>query len=533
MSSIHQPEPHLAILEIARRLLGASSACICGFDRAGDLIEIARDDSIASEITAECVRAVCNATDSLYLKRTDTSIDIGIALENDLALLAHIPLSGSETELRELAPYLAVCARTILLNQPLQTRRRDLPDRRLCAAHIGRLIDTTSGESRKTSFSVLEIDLDHLNALNLRYGWETSNRVIDESITRIQAILPAQAHLAYAGGGNILVVSPPGLSLVTTRTLIANIRQALSPEILIDRGEIQPSFSIGWALFPDDGDNAAALLQAVDAAVNDIRQNGGAHERRATLSGTAALIGSSGLERDLMQAVERGELSLNWMPIIAPGSQTVVALEALLRWERPGVGQIPPDIFIQCAENGGMIEKIDQWSLKKACEAAASWSHPLRVCVNISPTWLARRLLSGMVEAILQETGLPPERLQIELSEKRSFGPRDIAYQELSRLRALGVHVALDDFGAGYSSLERLANFPVDQIKFDRSFMLRLNDDRRVNEVMGQTIQMARRLGISCCAKGVETERQMAFLDSYGCEEVQGYLLGIPTPDYL
>ncbi|WP_122039177.1 GGDEF domain-containing phosphodiesterase [Asaia bogorensis] len=533
MSPIHQPEPHLAILEIARRLLGATSICICGFDRSGELIEIAGGGTIASEVTAECVRAVCNADDSLYLKKTDESFDLGIALEGDLTLLARVPLSVSETELRELAPYLAVCARSLLTNQTLQTRRRDLPDRVLCAAHIGRLIETTTCESRKASFSVIGVDLDHLNTLNLRYGWETSNRVIDESITRIQQILPGQAYLAYAGGGNILVVSPPGLSLVTTRTLIASIRQALSPTILIDRGEIQPSFSIGWALFPQDGETSTSLLQAVDAAVNDIRQHGGAHERRATPSGTAALLGSSGLERDLMRAVESNELTLNWMPIIASGSQTVVALEALLRWERPGVGQIPPDIFIQCAENGGMIEKIDQWSLKRACEAAASWSHPLRVCVNISPTWLARRLLSGMVEAVLQETGLAPERLQIELSEKRSFGPRDIAYQELSRLRALGVHVALDDFGAGYSSLERLANFPVDQIKFDRSFMLRLNDDRRVNEVMGQTIQMARRLGISCCAKGVETERQMAFLDSYGCEEVQGYLLGIPTPDYL
>ncbi|NVN44157.1 EAL domain-containing protein [Asaia siamensis] len=533
MSLNKQLLPQTAILEIARRLLSASAICICGYDSEDDLIEIASDWDQKKKITPACVRTVCASPDQLYLNKTESGYELGLALDTDLTLLAHIPLSVEESELRELAPYLAVCARTILRNQTLQTRRPDLPDRSLCAAHIEQLIATTTSESRKTSFAVMAIDLDHLNTLNLRYGWETSNRIIDEAIGRVKAILPQHAFLSYAGGGSILVVSPPGLSLVTSRTLISYIRQALAPSIRVEGSEIQASFSIGWALFPEDGASAASLLQAVDAAMAEVRLHGGAHERRASSTSIAALVGTSGLERDLINASERGEFSLNWMPIIASGSQTVVALEALLRWERPGTGQVPPDVFIQCAENGGLIEKLDQWSLETACKTAVSWSHPLRVCVNISPTWLAKRRLSAMVETVLRETGLAPERLQIELSEKRSFGPRDIAYQELSRLRALGVHVALDDFGAGYSSLERLANFPVDQIKFDRSFMQRLNDDRRVNEVMGQTIQMARRLGISCCAKGVETERQMAFLDSYGCEEVQGYLLGIPTTDYL
>lgn len=533
MSRITKLQPLNAILEIARRLLSASSICICGFDSAGELVDIASNGEMRSRATPECVRGICDMADDLYLRRVTEFYELGIALDRDLTLLAEVPLSVPEHELRDLAPYLAACAKTIIVNQSLQTRRPDLPDRGRCAAQISALIEAGAGETRKAGFSVMEIALDHLNTLNLRHGWETSNQVIDAAIARVKAVLPGQSFLGYAGGGNILVVSPPGLSLVTSRTLVASIRQTLSPAFLLDDTEIQAAFSIGWALYPDDGDTAPLLFQAVDAAIAEIRDHGGAHERRADLASTAALAGTSGLERDLIFSVERGELALNWMPIIAPGSQRVVALEALLRWERPGTGQVPPEVFIQCAENGGMIEKLDQWSLVHACKAAAGWSHPLRVCVNISPTWLAKRLLSGLVESVLQETGLAAERLQIELSEKRSFGPRDIAYQELSRLRALGVHVALDDFGAGYSSLERLANFPVDQIKFDRSFMLRLSDDRRVNEVMGQTIQMARRLGISCCAKGVETERQMAFLDSYGCEEVQGYLLGIPTPDYL
>ncbi|GBQ10687.1 bifunctional diguanylate cyclase/phosphodiesterase [Swaminathania salitolerans] len=533
MSASTVLQPQTAIVEIARRLLNATAICICGFDAEDELVELANQNMGIADITVDCIKSVIAGSDDLYLDRTPTGYDLGLALDRDLTLLARIPLSVSESTIRELAPSLLVCARSLLGKQGYQTRRPDLPDRGQCGAHIQHLIGTAPTETRKSTFSVIEIDLDHLNALNLRHGWETSNLVIDAAIRRVQAMIPPRGFLAYAGGGNLLVVSPPATSLVTTRSLIAAIRTALTRPTPIHGHVVHPAFSIGWAFYPEDGDDSAALLQAADAAMADVRRHGGAHERRATTTSIAALIGTSGLERDLAKAPERQEFSLNWMPIIAPGTQTVVALEALLRWERPESGQVPPEIFIRCAEEAGLIETIDLWSLRAACTAASGWSHPLRVCVNISPTWLAKRNLAVTVEALLGETGLAPERLQIELSEKRSFGPRDLAYQELSRLRALGVHVALDDFGAGYSSLERLANFPVDQIKFDRSFMMRLNDDRRVNEVMGQTIQMARRLGISCCAKGVETERQMAFLDSHGCEEVQGYLLGIPTPDYL
>nr|WP_051537163.1 EAL domain-containing protein [Asaia prunellae] len=366
MSSNKQLQPQAAILEIARRLLGASSICICGYDTEDNLIEIASDGcSKTDEPTIACIKTVCASPDRIYLAKTETCYHLGLALDSDLTLLATIPLTVAETELRELAPYLAVCAETILRNQTLQTRRPDLPDRSLCASHIEYMIGMTTPDTRKASFAVMAIDLDHLNALNLRYGWETSNLIIDEAIRRVYAILPPKSFLGYGGGGNILVISPPGLSLVTSRSLITNIRQALSPAIRAGSSEIQASFSIGWALFPDDGTNATSILQGVDAAIAEVRLYGGAHERRANSSSIAALIGTSGLERDLANAGERGELSLNWMPIIASGTQTVVALEALLRWERPGYGQISPEIFIQCAENGGLIEKLDQWSFRR------------------------------------------------------------------------------------------------------------------------------------------------------------------------
>lgn len=535
MSRIPLPRPQEAIITIAKKLLAATGLCLCSFDTQDGMVVIAGDRGTAAYITKQDFARLFSSQDPYLHDVSEGTPRLALKLDDDIFIFATLSGALDDDKLTSTIPALTVCAKAVLCSATSKTRRPDLPDRLSLNTHIDQMIALSlkSETGRRLSFSVIEIDLDRLNALNLRHGWETANLVVDLAISRVQSALPEKSLLAYAGGSNILVVTPPATSVVLTRTLIASLRAALDIPFEIEDEEVRPSFSMGWAVYPDDGAGSETLLRAVDAAIAEARRLGGAHERRATMENVATFIGTTQLERDLTNAAERGELALNWMPIISPGSQTVVALEALLRWNRAVSGPVPTELFIQCAENAGLIESLDEWSLRNACSAALNWSHPLRVCVNVSPTWLANRRLSTIVQSILDETGLQPERLQIELSEKRSFGPRDIAYQELSRLRALGVHVALDDFGAGYSSLERLANFPVDQIKFDRSFMMRLNDDRRVNEVLTHTIQMARRLGISCCAKGVETERQMAFFDSQGCDEVQGYLLGIPVADYL
>lgn len=532
-NTVHDASTRARLLQAAGDLLNASFVSLLRLDGGTGLTEIATHGTASVPYDPDMVMLPMERMTPEIVENNGRRAVI--PLNRNHCVLLDLPTTVSDPGREEKA----VCQVAILLQdcasvgRESDSWRMSLPGRSDCQSYIDQLTTDQSGPKRRQTFTVIQIELDHLIALNTRHGWDVADNVIDTTIARVQSVLPKDVMLGYCGGSSILLVTPIATSIVGTRALLTMVSDAIEQPIPLELGEHVPSFSIGWALFPQDGSNSEELLQASGAALAEVKRNGGGHERRADAITTTQFTDASHLERDLLKALDHNALSLNWMPIIAPGTQTVVALEALLRWERPGFGSVSPELFIRCAEDIGLIERLDQWSLRNACHAAANWSHPLRVCVNISPLWLANQRLSTLVASTLEATGLAPDRLQIEFSEKRPFGPSDIAYQEFSRLRALGIHIALDDFGSGYSSLERLANFPVDQVKLDRAFLARLGDDRRVGDVLRYTLQMARALGVSCCAKGVETERQMAFLDSYGCEEVQGYLLGSPTPDYL
>ncbi|MBS1064987.1 bifunctional diguanylate cyclase/phosphodiesterase [Gluconobacter kondonii] len=412
-----------------------------------------------------------------------------------------------------------------------QAGRSSLPDREESLLILNQFIEKTGKLSRRAVFSLIHLNLDHLSLINERYGWDTADLILAEMIRRLKSVLPDGAFLSSIGGGHFMVLTPPGTTAVTTRSLVHAILQISSTPVSLEMGAVAFSISAGWSVYPQDAEDANQLILAARAALTEANRTGGGHERRANAELTNTYAISSNLEQDLLKAVEDGALFLKWMPIVDTESQKIVGHEALLRWIRPGHGEVAPNLFIRYAEEAGIIEALDSWSLRNACLAALRWPTPLRVCVNVSPVWLVNERLALLVDTVLTETGLPPGRLQIELSECRPFGPSDIAFRELSRVRALGVRLAIDDFGAGYSSLERLRIYPLDQIKLDRGFVQYLGEDMRADEVMYAILSLARSLNITCCAKGVETEHQMALLDANGCEEVQGYLLGAPIRD--
>ncbi|WP_228121021.1 putative bifunctional diguanylate cyclase/phosphodiesterase [Gluconobacter cerevisiae] len=409
--------------------------------------------------------------------------------------------------------------------------RSSLPDREESLLVLNQFIERTGKLSRRAVFSLIHLNLDHLSLINERYGWDTADLILAEMIRRLKCVLPEGAFLSSIGGGHFMVLTPPGTTAVTTRSLVNAILQISSTPVSLEIGAVAFSISAGWSVYPQDAEDANQLILAARAALTEANRTGGGHERRANAELTNTYAITSNLEQDLLKAVEDGALFLKWMPIVDTESQKIVGHEALLRWTRPGHGEVAPNLFIRYAEEAGIIEALDSWSLRNACLAALRWPTPLRVCVNVSPVWLVNERLALLVDTVLKETGLPPGRLQIELSECRPFGPSDIAFRELSRVRALGVRLAIDDFGAGYSSLERLRIYPLDQIKLDRGFVQYLGEDMRADEVMYAILSLARSLNITCCAKGVETEHQMALLDANGCEEVQGYLLGAPIRD--
>jgi len=242
----------------------------------------------------------------------------------------------------------------------------------------------------------------------------------------------------------------------------------------------------------------------------------GKHERQA-------------MRRDLAIAVSGNELSLHYQPQARIGGD-IFGLEALVRWRHRTRGMVYPDIFIPLAEETGLILPIGEWVLREACSAAASWSNPLTVAVNLSPIQFRHEDLAGLIHAILLETGLPPNRLELEITEGVMLDNHRRALAILRRIKDLGVRIAMDDFGTGYSSLTYLQSFPFDKIKIDRSFVSSLGRNAQSSAIVRAVIGLGRDLHLPVIAEGVETEDQRTFLARENCDEIQGYLVGRPRP---
>jgi EAL domain-containing protein (putative c-di-GMP-specific phosphodiesterase class I) len=236
------------------------------------------------------------------------------------------------------------------------------------------------------------------------------------------------------------------------------------------------------------------------------------------------------LERELRDAIAGKQLVLHYQPLADAGDRKVCGFEALVRWNHPTRGMVAPLDFIPLAEETGLIGPLGEWVLRKACADAASWVNPLRVAVNLSPRQLHRPDLPDLVEEVLSATGLAPDRLELEITETALFEDIAVALEGLRRLHLLGVRVAMDDFGTGFSSLSTLRSFPFDKLKIDRSFVNAIHIDDRATAIVRAVLGLGHSLSIPVVAEGVETDAQLDFLRREGCAEVQGFGIGRPAP---
>jgi EAL domain-containing protein (putative c-di-GMP-specific phosphodiesterase class I) len=242
------------------------------------------------------------------------------------------------------------------------------------------------------------------------------------------------------------------------------------------------------------------------------------------------------LERDVRAALDAGLFRIHWQPIVACASGELLGFEALIRWEREGHGDMPPASFVPVVEKLGLFRKLDTWVLRRACDAAARWPVHLRACINVSACWFDGPGLPAVVAQALEESGIDPARLELEVSEAVVIENKGTAATELARIKTLGVRLSLDDFGTGYASLGYLQEMPFDKLKLDQSFVRRLGEDRRTEAIVRAVLQLGAGLGMTVCAEGVERADQLAILQAYGCDEVQGFLIGYPEhalPDML
>jgi EAL domain-containing protein (putative c-di-GMP-specific phosphodiesterase class I) len=305
--------------------------------------------------------------------------------------------------------------------------------------------------------------------------------------------------------------------------------RALGDEIECDGRKLRTGLSVGGAVYPKDGADAATLLRNADAALYRAKAEGRGVVRFFEAEMDRMLHDRRELQSDLGKALARRELTLHYQPQAKIGG-TIIGFEALLRWEHPQRGFVPPDKFIPLAEECGLIRDIGEWVLREACREAASWRKPLQIAINLSPLQFRQGDLATTVHEVLLETGLAPERLVLEITEGALMDDYSRALSILRRVKALGVRIAMDDFGTGYSSLSYLQSFPFDKIKIDQTFISNLERSAQSAAIVRAVLGLGQNLNLLVVAEGVETNEQWAILRREHCDEVQGYLIGRPCP---
>jgi len=402
----------------------------------------------------------------------------------------------------------------------------DLPNRAAFTEHFAAVLDQAAPSGG--SFAVLCIDLDRFKEVNDVFGHSVGDGLLRE-VARLLRRATGDAFLARLGGDEFTVVVTEGAQPATAERMAEALQGALAADVVVDDHHLHVALSIGVAIFPTDGSTAATLLANADAALYRAKADGRGTIRFFEADMDKRLRERRALQHDLRSAIERGQLSLHYQPQVRMDG-AAIGFEALVRWQHPMRGTVPPAAFIPLAEESGVIISIGQWILREACREAASWPRPLQIAVNLSPVQFQHGDLPGLVHTVLLETGLAADRLELEITEGVLIGDFSRAVSILRRLKALGVRIAMDDFGTGYSSLSYLQSFPFDKIKIDQAFISNLDRNAQSTAIIRAVIGLGHGLNLPVSAEGVETNEQMNFLKRESCDEVQGFLFGRPQP---
>jgi predicted signal transduction protein with EAL and GGDEF domain len=343
-------------------------------------------------------------------------------------------------------------------------------------------------------------------------------------------VLRSDDVLARLGGDEFAIVIRDFESRYELEALANRLVEAVIHPYDIAGYHIRSSVSIGIAVGPENGENADDLLMAADLALYAVKGTNRGTFQFYNVAMNKDINERRQIEFDLREALERNELELNYQPIINVRHSNVSGFEALARWRHPVKGMVPPAVFISIAEDSGLIVRLGEWALMEACRNAAQWPGELKIAVNLSPVQFTAPNLFEVIEQTLAETGLAPHRLELEITERIFMENTENTLATLRRIKDLGVRISLDDFGTGYSSLSYLRSFPFDKIKVDRAFVSDLSERNEHIVIVQAVVSIARALGMTTTAEGVETEAQHEFLAALGCDEVQGYLFSAPVP---
>jgi diguanylate cyclase (GGDEF)-like protein len=403
----------------------------------------------------------------------------------------------------------------------------DLPNRVLLREEMEKL---EARIQRQENVAVLCLDLDHFKAVNDTLGHGIGDQVLVTVAKRLRECSRETDIVARLGGDEFAILvhsleGPGGAATIADR-IVRSIAQPME----LDGHHISIGTSIGIAIAPFDGSDAEMLLKNADLALYRAKSEGRGNYHFFEKGMDEALQHRRMLEQGLKVALARNEFRLMYQPLLSLVDNRVCCLEALLRWDHPERGLISPTEFIPIAEETGVINSLGEWVLKEACKTAATWPEHVRIAVNLSAVQFKSRNLVDHVTTALNEAGLSPKRLELEVTESLLLAETELTLQTLHRLRELGVRISMDDFGTGYSSLSYLRSFPFDKIKIDRSFMDGIGPREDSLAIIKAVIGLGQSLGMSTTAEGIETEEQLAAVRAQGCNEVQGFLFSPPLP---
>ncbi|WP_127088921.1 putative bifunctional diguanylate cyclase/phosphodiesterase [Aquabacter cavernae] len=419
--------------------------------------------------------------------------------------------------------------REMALSDPLT----GLPNRNSFTRFLDVKLARAKSEGRR--FALVVIDFDKFKAVNDVHGHDGGDEMLRVLAHRLRGVLKDGEFLARMGGDEFAAVAPlpPGREV---EGFIGRLESVLASPVRIGSCDVLPHASFGVSLYPQDGESPARILGNADLAMYRAKADPARGVSYYEPSMDEAARARRELVLELRRALERDEFELHYQLQArlqpsegGPGGRSVIGYEALVRWRHPTRGYISPADFIPLAEESGLILPIGEWVLRTACREALSWSGSHRVAVNLSPVQIAHGNIPRLVSEVLEQSGLDPARLELEITETAIIEDRAHCIAALTDISALGVTVAIDDFGTGYSSLDALRAFPVQRIKLDRSFMRDIAGSPDALAILRAVLTLGRSLGIHVLAEGVETDEQLALLEAEGCLEVQGFLLGRPA----
>jgi len=406
-----------------------------------------------------------------------------------------------------------------------------LPNRNALQARLAATLDRV--EASGESLALICVDLDHFKEANDLHGHLAGDAVLVEAARRLQDSVVSPSFAARLGGDEFVVVqvtSQDEDQATAAAELAGQLLETLRESVMYEGQELTMAASLGLSLYPDDGRTGEALLANADMALYRAKESGRGAYRFFKREMDETIRERRNLARELRQAIIDEDLVVHYQPQARASDSQICGFEALVRWKHPTRGMIPPLDFIPLAEETGLILPLGEWVLRKACVEAAGWDRPLSIAVNLSPLQLNQPNLPTIVHEILIQTGLPASRLELEVTESALFKDYQRALDNLRRLKALGVRIAMDDFGTGFSSLSTLQSFPFDKIKVDKSFVENIHRDERATVIVKAVLGLGRSLDIPVVAEGVETIEQLEFLRGEECAEVQGYHIGRPAP---